>query len=165
MLAMVVALVVALVFDGVGHRTTSPSRTVVTTVASRSFTYKPRTKAFIVTTVPLLVHEQAGQFDYLAKDFSKRGVLAGKEVWGFSPSTLTLYQGDTADITIVNPSGDDHTFTVPDLNKSVYVKALSTGHLVVTAINPGVHSFECAMEEHMPFMWGQLVVLPASDAA
>ena len=73
--------------------------------------------------VPLLVHEQTGQFDYLGQDFAKGGLLDGKEVWGFSPSTLTVYQGDTVDVTVVNPSGDDHTFTLPSIGFDLFVKA------------------------------------------
>jgi hypothetical protein len=57
--------------------------------------YTPRTRQFTVTTVPLLVKELAPTYPFLAKDFAKGGVLDGKEVYAFEPSTLTVYAGDT----------------------------------------------------------------------
>src|SRR5438093_620529 len=92
---MLAVVAVALVFDGATRRVTNAfaaERTTqaasVSTATATSSTYKPVTRTFIVTTVPLLVHEQTGQFDYLGQDFAKGGLLDGKEVWGFSPSTL-----------------------------------------------------------------------------
>ena len=49
----------------------------------------------MVTTVPLLVHEQRKTFPFLAAAFAKGGVLDGKEVYAFSPSTITVVEGDT----------------------------------------------------------------------
>jgi hypothetical protein len=43
------------------------------------------------------------------------GVLEGKkEVYAFSPSTLTVAEGDTAHFTFVNPQDDEHWFFLPD---------------------------------------------------
>ncbi len=129
-----------------------------------SSNYVPQTKAFIVTTVPLLVHEQTTMFDYLKQDFSKKGILSGKEVWGFNPSSLTVYEGDTVDLTLVDPSGDPHTFTVPDLNFNLDVGAQATAKASFVASKVGVFTFACEVGEHSPYMWGQLVVLPDSAA-
>ncbi len=127
-------------------------------------TYTPQTKNFVVTTVPLLVHEETGTLSYLKKDFSSHGLLAGKEIWGFSPSSLTVYQGDTVDLTLVDPSGDPHTFTVPDLGFNLNVKAEASASGSFTATKVGVFTYSCVVAEHSPYMWGQLIVLPDSVA-
>ena len=67
--------------------------------AGTTSTYRPQVRDFTITTVPLLVHEQTGTFDYLKQDFSRQGILAGKEVWGFSPNSFTVYAGDTVRVT------------------------------------------------------------------
>ncbi len=142
---------------------TTQVTSVVGNVAAVS-TYTPTTKDFIVTTVPMLVHEQTNTFGYLNRDF-KGGVLQGKEVWAFNPSSLTVYQGDTVNINVVNPSGDAHSFTLADLgfNLSVNSQAKASGSFVAGKV--GVFKFSCEIPEHMPFMWGQLIVLPDSSAA
>src|SRR5581483_4075326 len=77
--------------------------------------YTPRTRELTVTTVPLLVKESATIFPFLKADFAKGGVLDGKEVYAFSPSTLTVVQGDTVHFTFINPEDDVHSFVLPDL--------------------------------------------------
>lgn len=136
--------------------------TVVKNVAPMS-TYAPTTKEFVVTTVPMLVHELTKTFGYLNRDF-KGGVLNGKEVWAFNPSSLTVYQGDTVDIKVVNPSGDAHTFTLADLGFNLDIKAQGTASGSFVASKVGVFRFACQVTEHVPYMWGQLVVLPDSSA-
>src|SRR5690242_15055969 len=49
--------------------------------------YTPQTRSFTMTIVPYWVHEVTGTYDYLAPEFGKKGLLANKEVWGFSPSS------------------------------------------------------------------------------
>ncbi len=144
------------------HGATSSGTTIVNRAPVS--TYQPETKSFTLTTVPLLVHEQTTTFDYLKKDFSNKGMLAGKEVWGFSPSSLTVYQGDKVDLTLVNPSGDPHTFTISDLGFNLGVDAQAVSKGSFTASKVGVLPFVCMMDEHNPYMWGQLVVLPDSAA-
>ena len=78
-------------------------------------TYVPRVREITVTTVPLLVREQQSVFPFLAKDFGKGGVLEGKEVYAFSPSTVAVVEGDTIHFTLINPEDDDHSFMLPDL--------------------------------------------------
>ena len=63
--------------------------------------YTPQTRSFTMTIVPYWVHEVTGTYDYLAPEFGKKGLLAGKEVWGFSPSTIVV--SSTA-IVVPNPS-------------------------------------------------------------
>lgn len=127
--------------------------------------YIPQTRNFTVTTVPLAVHEMQASMPFLKKAFAAGGVLGPKkEVYGFYPSTLVVYQGDTVNLTIVNPQDDDHTFTIHDLKVDVEVKGLSTARTSFVAKKVGVFTFMCDIEEHMPYMWGQLVVLPDSAA-
>lgn len=131
---------------------------------SRAASYTPQTRNFTVTAVPLLVHEMQGTLGYLQKDFAKGGLLYGKEVYGFYPSTLVVYQGDTVNVTLVNPEDDPHTFTIAELGVNVDMKAQSSTNTSFVANQVGTFTFMCAEAEHAPFMWGQLVVLPASAA-
>ena len=161
-LMMVAAMITALFFDGISHRgsaATAQRATLVTsTLAGGTGAYAPQTRTFVVTTVPLLVHEQAATFDYLKQDFSPKGMLATKEV------SFTVYAGDTVRVTVVNPSGDDHTFTLPEVGFNLYVKAQSTasGTFIARAVGP--FTFVCTIAEHSPYMSGQLIVLPDSVA-
>jgi plastocyanin len=167
---MLAVVAVALVFDGATRRVTNAvaegrtSTQAAATSTTPASTYHPVTRTFIVTTVPQLVHEQTGQFDYLGQDFAKGGTLEGKEVWGFSPDTLTVYEGDTVNVTVVNPSGDDHTFTLPDVGFNLLVKAQSTASGTFVASKVGPYSYICTIAEHSPYMWGELVILPDSAA-
>jgi plastocyanin len=168
-LMMVAAMIVALFFDGISHRGSAFATQGTALVATRSVSrgtgsYAPQTRTLLVTTVPLLVHEQVGTFDYLKKDFSSKGMLATKEVWGFSPSSFTVYEGDTVNVTVVNPSGDDHTFTLPEVGFNLYVKAQSTATGTFLARTVGPFTFVCTIAEHSPYMSGQLIVLPESAA-
>jgi len=169
MLMMVAAVTVALVYDGTARRTTPATRIAAgtdtaTATSAPASGYQPVTRNFVITAVPLWVHEEEGTFDYLRQDFGKKGVLAGKEVWGWSPSSITIFEGDTVNVTVVNPSSDDHTFTVPELAYNLAVKALSTAKGTFLAKRAGLFSFVCVVAEHIPYMWGQVVVLPDSAA-
>jgi len=134
------------------------------TAASTASTYAPQTRDLVVTAVPLLVHEQAGFFDYLNKAFGKGGMLEGKEVWAFSPNTLTVYQGDTVHVTVVNPGGDLHTFTIAAVHFSLKVPALTERQGTFVVPKARLFKFSCAIPQHSRYMWGNLVVLPDSDA-
>ena len=125
--------------------------------------YQPRTRELTVTTVPLLVKEEQGVLPFLKPDFAKGGVLDGKEVYGFSPSTLTVVEGDTIHLTLINPEDDDHSFVLPDL--AVPLPPQQTTHATYVAKRAGIYPFMCAVASHLPMMSGQLVVLsPASVA-
>ena len=52
--------------------------------------YRPRGRVITITTVPLLVKEEQSVLPFLREDFAKGGVLDGKEVYAFSPSTITV---------------------------------------------------------------------------
>jgi plastocyanin len=126
--------------------------------------YAPQTRDLVVTAVPLLVHEQSGFFDYLNKAFAKGGLLRNKEVWAFSPNTLTVYQGDTVRVTVVNPGDDPHTFTIGEVGFSMSVPGQTQKQGTFVVPSAGLYKFYCAIPEHTPYMWGNLVVFPDSDA-
>src|SRR5512146_1622839 len=121
--------------------------------------YTPHRRTVVVTTVPLLVKEQTKTFPFLSKDFAPGGVLAGKEVYAFSPSTITVVAGDTLALTLINPEDDDHSFVMSDF----FVKLPPQGKIDTTYVarTPGVYDFSCSVPAHVPMMHGQLVVLAA----
>jgi plastocyanin len=126
-------------------------------------TYTPRRRTIVITTVPLLVKEQTKTFPFLAKDFAPGGVLAGKEVYAFSPSTITVVAGDTLALTLINPEDDDHSFVMSDF----FVKLPPQGKIDTTYVarTPGVSDFSCSVPAHVPMMRGQLVVLAPGAVA
>lgn len=123
--------------------------------------YVPHVRAVTVTTVPLLVKEQQGVLPFLKEDFAKGGVLDGKEVYAFSPSTITVVQGDTIHFTFINPEDDVHSFVLPDLAVPLAPQKITTATYV--AKRPGIFPFVCAIQAHLPMMSGQLVVLSAES--
>jgi uncharacterized cupredoxin-like copper-binding protein len=126
--------------------------------------YAGQTRNLTVTAVPLAVHEMQGTLGYLKDDFAPGGVLDGKEVYGFYPSTITVYKGDTVNLSLVNPADDDHTFTVSGMGVNTLMKGKSVAKVSFTAKQAGIFTFYCNMAEHVPYMWGQIVVLPDSAA-
>jgi hypothetical protein len=52
-------------------------------------------REIVITTVPLLTKELATTYPFLKTDFATSGVLDGKEVYEFMPSTITASEGDT----------------------------------------------------------------------
>jgi plastocyanin len=141
---------------------TKPSSQAAPAAAATNYT--PQTRGFVMTIVPGWVHEQTGVFDYLDADFSKKGLLNEKEVWNFSPSSITVYQGDTVVIDLYNPSSDPHTWTLMGMDVNVPVGAQAMAPVRFVATKVGLFTFNCEIGEHFPFMTGQLVVLPATVA-
>jgi plastocyanin len=128
-----------------------------------SHAYLPRVREITVTTVPLLVKEQQGVFPFLANDFGKGGVLEGKEVYAFSPSTIAVVKGDTIPFTFINPEDDDHSFVLPDLAVPLPPQTMTRATYV--AKRPGIYPFLCAIQKHLPMMSGQLIVLAGTTMA
>ena len=100
---------------------------------------------------------------FLKADFAAGGVLDGKEVYAFSPSTVTVAEGDTIHFTLINPEDDVHSFVLPDL--VVPLPPQQTTRATWVARRPGIYPFVCAVQAHLPMMSGQLVVLAASALA
>jgi plastocyanin len=128
--------------------------------SDQSSRYVPRARDITITTVPLLVKEQQKVLPFLADDFAKGGVLEGKEVYAFSPSTVTVIEGDTIHFTLINPEDDVHSFVLPDL--AVQLPGMTTTTATYVAKRAGVFPFVCAIAAHLPMMSGELVVLPAT---
>lgn len=100
---------------------------------------------------------------FLKQDFAKGGVLDGKEVYAFSPSSITVVEGDTIHFTLINPEDDDHSFVLPDFAVALPPqKELDTTYVARRA---GIFPIVCAVQSHLPMMSGQLVVLPAATMA
>lgn len=131
--------------------------------APRAVRYTPRVRDLTVTTVPLLVQEQRNLFPFLATAFAKGGVLDGKEVYAFSPSTLTVVEGDTIHFTFINPEDDVHSFVLPDFAVSLPGGRLTKATYV--ARHAGIYPIVCAIPSHLPMMSGQLVVLAPAAVA
>lgn len=119
--------------------------------------YTPVRRDITITTVPLLVRELARTYPFLAKDFAKGGVLEGKEVYAFSPSTITAVVGDTLHLHFINPEDDEHGFALRDL--LVKLPPQSTVDTTYIARNAGIFPFSCTIPAHTPMMRGELVVL------
>lgn len=122
--------------------------------------YTPQVRELTLTTIPLLTKELQKTYPFLRKDFAPGGVLQGKEVYGFFPSTLTVVEGDTVHFTLVNPEDDAHTFVLQEL--VVPLPGQSVTHASYVASRAGVFTFACVVPAHLPLMYGQLVVLPAA---
>lgn len=120
----------------------------------------PRARDITITTVPFLVKEQTSVLPFLKADFAKGGVLDGKEVYGFSPSTVAVVEGDTIHFTFINPEDDLHSFVLPDLVVSLPPQKTTTATYV--AKRAGIYPFVCSVASHLPMMSGQLIVLPAT---
>jgi plastocyanin len=126
-------------------------------------TYTPRTRALTITTVPLLVREESKLFPFLKTAFAKGGVLEGKEVYAFSPSTVTVVEGDTIHFTLVNPEDDVHSFVLPDF--AIPLPPGQVTEATYVAKRAGIFPIVCAVQSHLPMMSGQLVVLAAASMA
>ena len=140
------------------------------TPAAQRPAYVPRTRELTVTTVPLLVREARGLFPFLARDFAPGGVLDGKEVYGFSPSTLIVVAGDTIHFTLINPEDDEHGFLIPDCTADdvgsfvlpdcgVSLLPQQVAHATYLARRAGIYPIMCSVAKHLPMMSGQLIVL------
>jgi plastocyanin len=125
--------------------------------------YRARVRSVTVTTVPLLVKEEQGVLPFLKEDFAKGGVLEGKEVYAFSPSSITVVEGDTIHFTLINPEDDDHSFVLPDF--AVALPPQKTTEATYVAKHAGIFTILCAVQSHLPMMSGQLIVLPAAAMA
>jgi uncharacterized cupredoxin-like copper-binding protein len=146
------------------RRLVSAAVVVITAVAcargdsSNRPNYAPRSRSVVITTVPLLVKELTKTYPFLAKDFAPGGLLAGKEVYAFSPSTITVFAGDTLHVSLLNPEDDDHAFVLHDLFVKLAPQSKTDTTYVARAA--GIYEFSCSVPAHVPMMHGQLVVLP-----
>ncbi len=122
--------------------------------------YTPQVREVTLTAVPLLTKELQSVYPFLRDSFAPGGVLEGKEIYAFVPSTVTVVEGDTVHFTLVNPEDDEHKFVLDDL--VVDLPGQTVNRATWVARRAGVFTFSCVMPGHVPYMYGQLVVLPAS---
>lgn len=125
--------------------------------AAAGRSYRPQAREITITTVPLLVREHSKLFPFLKADFAPGGVLAGREVYAFVPSTITAIEGDTLHLTVINPEDDLHFLALPGLTLTLRGQQTARGTYV--ASTPGIYPFTCIIPSHIPMMAGQLVVL------
>jgi len=57
-------------------------------------TYHPVHREITITTLPLLTKEMAKIYPFLTREFAHGGLLDGKEIYAFEPSTVTVVEGD-----------------------------------------------------------------------
>jgi hypothetical protein len=128
--------------------------------------YTPQTRNLTLVTVPLVTHEHQVMHPELAELFATTGALAGKEVFGFAPDTIVVYQDDTVNLTIVDAQPDDaQTFTIQaPYNVNVPLSANSSTQTSFVAQQVGIFPFMSTIPAYSPYMYGTLVVLPASSA-
>ena len=120
---------------------------------------------YSIAAVPQLVHEQTSTFDFLNRAFAKHGLLDGKEVWGWSNTHITVYQGDSITANLLNPGDDPHTFTITELAVNKVLNAASSTSVSFSAYKIGTFKFFCSIPEHYPYMSGTITVLPDSAAS
>jgi uncharacterized cupredoxin-like copper-binding protein len=89
-------------------------------------------------------------------------LLNGKEVHAFSPSSVTVIEGDTIHFVFINPEDDVHSFVLPDFSVALPPQKTTTATYV--AKHAGIFAFTCSIPTHLPMMWGELVVLPSRSA-
>jgi uncharacterized cupredoxin-like copper-binding protein len=124
--------------------------------------YAPRVREVTLTAVPLLTKEMQSIYPFLREDFAPHGVLEGKEIYAFVPGTVTVYEGDTVHFTLVNPEDDEHEFVLGDLVVDLPGQTVQRATWVARRV--GIFDFSCVMPSHIPYMWGQVIVLPSSVA-
>jgi heme/copper-type cytochrome/quinol oxidase subunit 2 len=79
------------------------------------------------------------------------------------PGTITVVEGDTLALTLVNPEDDAHSFVLPDL--AVGMPPQATVEARYVARRAGIYPFQCSIPTHLPMMHGTLVVLSPGAVA
>ena len=90
-------------------------------------------------------------------------MLDGKEVYAFSPSSITVVEGDTLRPDIIDPEDDAHSFVLPDF--AVSLPGGTATQATYVAKHAGIFAIQCAVPSHLPMIAGQLIVLPAVTMA
>jgi FtsP/CotA-like multicopper oxidase with cupredoxin domain len=142
---------------------------VATTLVARGSAasqYTPQTRNLVLATVPLVTHEHQAMQAELREVFGPNGALSGKEIFGFYPDTIVVYQGDTVNLTLVNAQPDDaQTFTIQaPYNINVSLRANSSTQTSFVANQVGIFPYMSTVPDYSPYTYGTLVVLPASSA-
>ncbi len=130
--------------------------------------YKPQTRNIEMVTIQELIGEFANipdLKDEIDAALAPNGPLGGHEVYGWYPSAITVYQGDTVVLDIHNAQGDEHMFSLPDFGiTGTHIPPDSAVKVTFKASKLGTFQYFCSVPEHTPWMQGFLTVLPDSDA-
>ncbi len=103
---------------------------------------------------------QTREFYLLSTEWNMDAIPAGLNHYGFTPTQITVNQGDTVTIHFYNTHGDTHhTFTIPAYNLNVDVAPNQNKTFTFTATQAGIFVFYCTF--HAPTMRGELIVTPA----
>jgi len=127
---------------------------------SQGAAYTPQTRNFTVVTVPTLTNEQAETIPSYAPVVKHFG-----EVYTYYPDVLVVYQGDTVNLSVRNLQPDDpHTFTMsaPYDKINLTIGPNAEQKVSFKATDVGTFEFYCTIPGHLPYMYGELVVLPDS---
>lgn len=115
-------------------------------------------------SVPATVSQRAplaqSVYPFLKPAFGKGGLLEAKEVYAFSPSTLTVVEGETIHFTFINPEDDNHSFVLPDV--AIDLRGWKATQARYVATHAGVYPIVWAVQAHLPMMSGELIVLSPS---
>jgi len=102
---------------------------------------------------------QTREFYLLSTEWNMDVIPTGLNHYGFTPTQITVNQGDTVTIHFFNTHSDTHhTFTLPAYNLNIDVGPNQNKTFTFTATQAGVFVFTCSY--HVPTMRGQLTVLP-----
>ena len=94
----------------------------------------------------------------LSTEWNMDAVPSGLNHYGFTPTQITVNQGDTVLIHFYNTHSDTHhTFTLPAYNLNVDVAPNQNKTFSFTAAQAGVFTFTCSF--HATTMRGQLIVI------
>ena len=84
--------------------------------------------------------------------------IEAKDNLTFAPDTITVKPGQTVELTLVNNGKLDHTFTAPDLNIEVILRAGETKQITFSAPQMGEYQFHSATIQNLETMTGKIKV-------
>ena len=84
--------------------------------------------------------------------------IEAKDNMTFAPDTITVKPGQTVELTLVNNGKLDHTFTAPDLNIEVILRAGETKQITFSAPQTGEYRFYSATIQDFDTMIGRIKV-------
>jgi plastocyanin len=103
---------------------------------------------------------QTREFYVMSSESTFDTIPAGLNHYIFTPSQITVNQGDKVLIHFYNTANDEHhTFTLPAYNINFDVAPNQNKTFSFTATQAGVFIFTCSF--HPPTMRGELTVVPA----
>ena len=151
--AIIIGIIGLIIIIGAGAFFMSKKNT--TTTAPQTTTQQPTVE---VTQAPAMESEATTPSGAMTKGAEKSFEVDGSN-FKFSPSTLTVNEGDTVKITFKNTQGF-HNFIIDEFNaKSKTIPANQTDELTFVANKKGTFEFYCGVGNHRAMgMKGTLTV-------